>query len=142
MKSIPLAETADATTRPASTNNDGAKLQIENPKPNQARSDFSVSDAGLGIRSVDPNVPDFSESRSRRLLELKLLHHYNTRTSQTLLASGTQLQQTLGSRWLLIWHLRMKLYCTQSSHCQPVTWLRLTLTTARRLWIRIGGILT
>ena len=73
-------------------------MQVENPKPNRARSDVSVSDASLGS-SVDPNVPDFSESRSRRLLELKLLHHHNTRTSQTLLASG---DPTAADAWILM----------------------------------------
>jgi hypothetical protein len=80
-------------------NHDGAKLQIENPKPNRARSDAGVSDASLDISSVDPNVPNSSESRSRRLAELKLLHHYNARTSQTLLVSR---DPTAAHAWTLM----------------------------------------
>ena len=30
------------------------------------------------------NAPDYPESKQRRLLEFRLLHHYNTRTSLTL----------------------------------------------------------
>jgi hypothetical protein len=44
-----------------------------------------MSDASPSISSTDINVPHLLESRSRRLLELELLHYYNTRTSQTLL---------------------------------------------------------
>ena len=44
-----------------------------------------LSDDGQNMR--DTVSLDLPESRDRRLLELKLLHHYNTKTSETLLGA-------------------------------------------------------
>lgn len=80
-------------------NDDRVKLQIENRKSNRARNGFSVSDASHDSSSTNTDVPDLPESTSRRLLELQLLQHYNTRTSQTLLVTG---DLTAADAWVRI----------------------------------------
>ena len=48
---------------------------------------------------VETDSHDFSESRRRRLLELKLLHHYNMRTGRSLSLGG---DPTGAEAWTLV----------------------------------------
>ena len=53
----------------------------------RARDDDYIFDMSPGVSSSDTANDNTSISKTRHLLELKLLHQYNTRTSQTLLTS-------------------------------------------------------
>ena len=83
---------------PCLYSNDRTKLKPDDRRLDQARSDLRVHDVSPGVSSINTTFRGPLESRSRRLLELELLHHWNTRTSQTISVSG---DATGADAWIL-----------------------------------------